>query len=67
MLAADAELDAGPRRLAFFSGHGVQQSPAIGRGLSEIIVHGHYRTLDLTPLSYARVIAGEPFLEEAVV
>ena len=50
-----------------FSGHGLQQSPGIGRGLAEWIAHGSYRSLDLSPLGHARVVAGTPFLEEAIV
>lgn len=50
-----------------FSGHGLQQSPAIGRGLSELIVYGAYRSLDLAPLGYARVVENKPFLEEGVI
>lgn len=50
-----------------FSGHGLQQSPAVGRGISELIVHGGYRTLDLSPLGYERVARGEPFPEKAVI
>ena len=50
-----------------FSGHGLQQSPAMGRGLSELIAHGRFTTLDLSPFSYARVVANEPFLENAVI
>ncbi|MFV0472779.1 MAG: NAD(P)/FAD-dependent oxidoreductase [Pikeienuella sp.] len=50
-----------------FSGHGLQQSPAVGRGISELIVHGGFRTLDLSPLSYERIERNEPFLEEAVI
>ena len=46
-----------------FSGHGLQQSPAIGRGLSELVTFGEYRTLDLTRFGYERVIRGEPLLE----
>jgi len=50
-----------------FSGHGMQQSPAIGRGVAELIAHGEYRELDLSPLGYQRIIAGEPFIESAII
>lgn len=50
-----------------FSGHGLQQSPAIGRGVSEYITHGEYRALDLRPLGYQRILDGEPFVERAVI
>jgi glycine/D-amino acid oxidase-like deaminating enzyme len=50
-----------------FSGHGLQQSPAMGRGLAEWITHNEYRSLDLTPFSYARVAAGEAMVEAAVI
>ncbi len=50
-----------------FSGHGLQQSPAVGRAVSELIVHGAFRTLDLSPFNYERIARNEPFLEEAVI
>jgi len=50
-----------------FSGHGLQQSPAVGRAVSELIVHGAFQTLDLSPFSYERIPRNEPFLEEAVI
>ena len=50
-----------------FSGHGLQQSPAIGRGVSELITYGGFRTLDLSELGYERIVAGVPFLEKTVI
>jgi glycine/D-amino acid oxidase-like deaminating enzyme len=50
-----------------FSGHGLQQSPAVGRAVSELIVHGAFQTLDLSPFAYERIPRNEPFLEEAVI
>ncbi|MFK8023429.1 MAG: NAD(P)/FAD-dependent oxidoreductase [Ilumatobacter sp.] len=50
-----------------FSGHGLQQGPAVGRGLSEWITYGEYRTIDLTPLGYGRIERNEPILELAVI
>lgn len=50
-----------------FSGHGLQQSPAIGRGLNELLTYSEFRTLDLSPLGYSRVARNEPFLEKAVI
>ncbi len=50
-----------------FSGHGLQQAPATGRGVSELIVYGGYRSLDLTEAGYERVVEGRPFLEKAII
>lgn len=50
-----------------FSGHGFQQSPAMGRGISEQIIYGEYRALDLSPFGYGRIERGEKFVEKAVI
>lgn len=50
-----------------FSGHGLQQAPAVGRGLAEWIVTGRYETLDLSPLGYDRIARNEPVRELNVV
>jgi sarcosine oxidase len=50
-----------------FSGHGLQQAPAVGRALAEWISTGHYETIDLSPLGYERVERGEPIVELNVV
>ena len=55
------------RFLNGFSGHGFQQSPAMGRGISELVAYGEFRELDLSQLGYERIERGEPFLEKAVI
>lgn len=50
-----------------FSGHGLQQAPAMGRGVSEWITYGEYRTLDLSPFGYTRIIQNNPFIERAII
>ena len=50
-----------------FSGHGFQQSPAMGRGMAELITYDGYRTLDLNPFGFGRIERNEPFLEKAVI
>ena len=50
-----------------FSGHGLQQSPAMGRGVSELITYGEYRSLDLSPFSWERIVENRPIVETAVI
>ncbi len=50
-----------------FSGHGLQQGPAAGNAIAELIVHGTYRTIDLARLGYDRVARNEPLFEKNVI
>jgi glycine/D-amino acid oxidase-like deaminating enzyme len=50
-----------------FSGHGLQHAPAVGRALSELVLHGGFRSLDLSRLGWARVLANQPLRELNVV
>jgi FAD-dependent oxidoreductase domain-containing protein 1 len=50
-----------------FSGHGLQQSPATGRAVAELIVHGKFVSLDLTIFGYERVVARQPVKELNVI
>lgn len=50
-----------------FSGHGLQQGPAAGRAVSELIIYGGYRTLDLTEVGFERILENRPFLEKAII
>ncbi len=66
ILGAHPELD----NLLFangFSGHGMQQSPAVGRALSELVAYGAYRSLDLRAFGWNRVLENKPLLEINVV
>jgi FAD-dependent oxidoreductase domain-containing protein 1 len=50
-----------------FSGHGLQQGAAVGNAIAELIIHGAYRTIDLTRFGYGRIQRGEPLFEKNVI
>jgi sarcosine oxidase len=50
-----------------FSGHGLQQSPGVGRAVAEHIAFGGYRSIDLRRFSFERVLASRPIHEINVV
>ena len=50
-----------------YSGHGIMHAPASGLALAELILDGHYQTLDLSAFGYARVTAGRPYREKGII
>jgi FAD-dependent oxidoreductase domain-containing protein 1 len=50
-----------------FSGHGLQQGPGVGNAIAELIMHGEYRSIDLTRLGYGRIARQEPLFERNVI
>ena len=50
-----------------FSGHGLQQSPAIGRAVSELVIHEKFQTIDLTRLGFERIFERNPIKELNVI
>ena len=50
-----------------YSGHGLQQGPASGRGVSELILYGRYTSLDLSSLNWDRVLENRPLIEKNVI
>ncbi len=50
-----------------FSGHGMQHSPATGRGVAELVAHGGFTTLDLSPLATTRLAQGRKVIELGIV
>ncbi|MXU64576.1 NAD(P)/FAD-dependent oxidoreductase [Oceanomicrobium pacificus] len=50
-----------------FSGHGLQQAPAVGRGLAEHLATGTWQSLDLSPLRPDRIAAGDLLVERNII
>jgi glycine/D-amino acid oxidase-like deaminating enzyme len=49
-----------------FSGHGIQQGPATGNAIAELICYGAYRAIDLSALRVERIAAGRPLHERNI-
>nr|CAD7438120.1 unnamed protein product [Timema bartmani] len=52
---------------AGFSGHGLQQAPAVGRSIAEMIVDGGFQTINIARLGYDRLMLLEPLEESNIV
>jgi len=50
-----------------FSGHGMQQAPAAGRGVAELILRGCFETLDLSAFGFRRLIENRPIAESMII
>ena len=49
-----------------FSGHGLQQAPAVGRAMAELLLDGRFMTIDLSRMTYQRVIDNNPLYETGI-
>ena len=50
-----------------FSGHGIMHAPATGLAISELVLEGRYKTIDLTRFGTDRIVAEKPYQESGIV
>lgn len=50
-----------------FSGHGIQQAPAVGRAVSELILDNKSHSIDINKFSFDRIVKGQPYKEINIV
>jgi glycine/D-amino acid oxidase-like deaminating enzyme len=53
--------------IAGFSSHGMMDSPAAARAIAELILKGHFESIDLTRMGHSRVKRGEPYCEAGIL
>ncbi|XP_045716239.1 FAD-dependent oxidoreductase domain-containing protein 1 isoform X2 [Phyllostomus hastatus] len=49
-----------------FSGHGLQQAPAVGRAVAEMVLEGRFQTINLSPFLFSRFFLGEKVQEHNI-
>ncbi|XP_032954120.1 FAD-dependent oxidoreductase domain-containing protein 1 isoform X2 [Rhinolophus ferrumequinum] len=49
-----------------FSGHGLQQAPAVGRAVAELVLEGHFQTINLSSFLFSRFYLGEKVKEHNI-
>ncbi|XP_014398897.1 PREDICTED: FAD-dependent oxidoreductase domain-containing protein 1 isoform X2 [Myotis brandtii] len=50
-----------------FSGHGLQQAPAVGRAVAEMVLEGQFQTINLSSLLFSRFYLGEKVEERNII
>lgn len=50
-----------------FSGRGLQHAPGIGRAVAEMILEGHFKTIDMSPFLFTRIYLGEKLQEHNIL
>jgi glycine/D-amino acid oxidase-like deaminating enzyme len=50
-----------------FSGHGIMHAPATGLAISELVLEGRYKTIDLTRFGTERIVSGKPYIELGII
>ncbi|XP_045339359.1 FAD-dependent oxidoreductase domain-containing protein 1 isoform X3 [Leopardus geoffroyi] len=50
-----------------FSGHGLQQAPAVGRAVAEMVLEGHFQTINLSSFLFSRFYSGEKVQEHNII
>ncbi|KAF6081185.1 FAD dependent oxidoreductase domain containing 1 [Phyllostomus discolor] len=49
-----------------FSGHGLQQAPAVGRAVAEMVLEGRFQTINLNAFLFSRFFLGEKVQEHNI-
>ncbi|XP_023557269.1 FAD-dependent oxidoreductase domain-containing protein 1 [Octodon degus] len=50
-----------------FSGHGLQHALGVGRAVAEMLLNGHFQTIDMSPFLFSRFYLEEKLLEQNII